>query len=123
MSGIEFSPNLVGKLADSYLDNVQQSATDERLESVGKDFEGVFLSLLLKEMRGTLENGGFFGEENSDSYGGMFDLFIGQHLADSTPLGIAELVLNSYKQNQEPEIDPSGHENTKNEETTPGDSY
>lgn len=66
------------------------------MESVGKDFEGVFLSMMIKEMRNTLD-GGFFGEEASDTYGGMFDMFIGQHLADSKPLGVADMLLEQYR--------------------------
>ena len=69
------------------------------MESVGKDFESVFLSMMIKEMRNSLD-GGFFGEESSDTYGGMFDLFIGQHLADSKPLGIADMLLDQYRQQQ-----------------------
>ena len=71
-----------------------------QLEKTAGEFEGVFLSLLLKEMRGTLQNGGFFGEEGSDTFGGMFDLFLGQHLAKSTPLGIADMIRNTYPDSQ-----------------------
>ncbi|MFT7633431.1 MAG: Rod binding domain-containing protein [Mariniblastus sp.] len=60
----------------------------------GKDFESMFISLMLKEMRNTLENGegGLFGGEQSDTFGAMFDQFMGEHLADSSPLGIAHVI-------------------------------
>ncbi len=67
-----------------------------RIEAVGVEFESVFLSMMIKEMRSSLEGGGFFGEETSDTYGGMFDLFIGKHLAESKPLGISDLLLEQY---------------------------
>ena len=72
------------------------SIGESGIESVGKDFESVFLSMLVKEMRQSLDQG-FFGEETSDTYGGMFDLFIGQSLAQSKPLGIAEMLLDQYR--------------------------
>ena len=51
---------------------------------------------MLKEMRNTLEGGGFFGEESSDTYGECFDMFVGQDLAKSSPLGIAEMLKRDY---------------------------
>lgn len=71
------------------------------MDKVGKDFEGVFLSMMLKEMRNTLEEGGFFGEESSDTYGGMFDMFIGQSMAETKPLGIANILVDNYAKNQQ----------------------
>lgn len=77
-----------------------KSATANRAESVGKEFESVFVSLLLKEMRNTLDTGegGLFGSEQSDTFGGMFDQFMGQHLAEASPLGIADAI-KSYLKN------------------------
>ncbi|MFK7737091.1 MAG: rod-binding protein [Pirellulaceae bacterium] len=81
-------------------------ATEQRMEKVGEELEGVFVSMLLKEMRNSLEDG-LFGQEGSDTYGGMFDMFIGQHLADSKPLGISDVLLNQYRQNQKSAEDQS----------------
>ena len=90
--------------AEDFLSALEQAAgaesgtsgeeKEERIEQVASEFESVFLSLLLKEMRNTLdqENGGLFGGEGSDTLGGMFDMFMGKHLADSSPLGISGAV-------------------------------
>ena len=66
----------------------------QSVESVASEFESIFLSLMLKEMRNTLdsENGGLFGKEGSDTFGGMFDQFMGQHLAQAQPLGIGDAI-------------------------------
>jgi len=93
---------------------MQQGGFDSRnLESARErddlagQFEGVFVSLLLKEMRSTLD-GGLFGEENSDTYGALFDMYLGQHLADSNALGIRRLLLNQWKsQADKPQADKS----------------
>jgi len=69
----------------SHLDPGSQAST----ERVARDFEGVFVSLLIKEMRQTLEPGTLFGNDAGDSYGGLFDLYLSRHLVDSGGLGIA----------------------------------
>ncbi len=76
------------------------------LGKVAEDFESVFLSLMLKEMRNTLDqsSGGLFGSEGSDTYGGMFDMLMGQSLAKERHLGIADLVeknVNRYAAQQQ----------------------
>lgn len=72
----------------------------EQMKQLGTEFESVFLSMLLKEMRNSLDEG-FFGSEGSDSFGGMFDLFIGQHLAKSNAIGIGDLLAQQYSKGQE----------------------
>ena len=71
----------------------------KNMEEMGSEFESVFLSMMIKEMRQTLETG-FFGEEGSDSFGGMFDLFIGKHMAETSPLGVGDLMLQQYEKHQ-----------------------
>ena len=78
-----------------------ESVTNE-LEQIGRDFESIFFSLMLKEMRSSIsgeEGGGLFAGEGSDTYGGMFDMFIGQHLADNAELGIGSQI-ESYLKNK-----------------------
>ncbi len=81
-------PELVSKL-----ESLKQDAMKTQTEKMASDFESVFLSLMLKEMRNTLDGeNGLFGGEGSDTFGGMFDLFMGQHLAEASPLGIADAI-------------------------------
>ena len=74
---------------------------NQRAEKIGSEFESIFVSLLLKEMRNTLDQGegGLFGSEQSDTFGGMFDLFMGQHIATASSLGIADAI-NNYLKNK-----------------------
>ncbi len=58
-------------------------------EFVAKEFESVFASILLKQMRATLEPGTMFGDDHNDIYGGLFDLHMGQVLAGEGGLGLA----------------------------------
>lgn len=71
----------------------QASSADPRSpERVAADFESMIVSILLKEMRQTLEPGALFGGDSSDSYGGIFDLYLGKHLAEAGGIGIAGMV-------------------------------
>ena len=97
MTGISQSPLLIGQGIESIAN--QQPESNERIRELAQEFEGVFLSLLTKELRKTVNEGGLFGQESTDSFGGLFDLYMGQHLAKAQPLGIASLWVNQYEQN------------------------
>ena len=77
------SPKDVQRIADQ----LAASKADE----VAQEFEAVFTSMLLKQMRNSLQEGLFPGD-TSDVYGGMFDLFIGQHLSSNSALGVDRMV-------------------------------
>ena len=69
--------------------------TDDRSAATAKDFEATFLSLLLKEMRQTLDTeggGGLFAGDTGDVQGGLFDLYLGKHLADAGGVGFAPAI-------------------------------
>ena len=82
----------------------------EQMKELGTEFESVFLSMLLKEMRNSLEDG-FFSGEGSDSFGGMFDLFIGQHLAKSNPIGVSDLLVQQYAKGADAEAEAEAEQN------------
>lgn len=71
----------------------QGHAGDARsLEGVARNFESTLLSLLLKEMRQSLEPGGLFAEDKADVQGGLFDFYLGEHLAKAGGLGMARML-------------------------------
>jgi len=61
-------------------------------KAVAAEFEALFVSLMLKKMRQTVGGDGLFGGESSDVYGGLFDLYLGQHIAQAGGLGIERMV-------------------------------
>jgi flagellar protein FlgJ len=63
------------------------------LKDAAQGFESVFLSMLLKEMRQTLEPGSLFGNDSSDIYGGLFDQFMAQHLAQGKGMGLGQALM------------------------------
>ena len=67
-----------------------RKSPEARIKEMAKEFESTFLSMLLKEMRQTLdEDGGFFPGDKGDVQGGLFDSFMSQHLAASGGVGMA----------------------------------
>ena len=61
--------------------------------AVARQVEGLFASLLLKEMRGDGGEGGLFGGDSSDVLGGMFDQYMGQAIADAGGLGLRDYLV------------------------------
>ena len=88
-------PDLAAKLK-----SLHQEVDDQQTEKMAGEFESVFVSLMLKEMRNTLDGEeGLFGGDQSDTFGGMFDMFMGQHLAEAKSLGIADAI-EGFMKNQ-----------------------
>lgn len=83
-------PGMEGKL--NSLVRGADNADGKGLDSVATEFESLFLSMMMKEMRSSLGDDSLFGGESSDVYGGMFDMMLGQSMAESQPLGIARLL-------------------------------
>lgn len=61
-------------------------------EAVGKAFESMFASMMIKEMRQTLDSETMFGKDSGDVLGGLFDQMLGDHLGKSGCLGIGAIV-------------------------------
>lgn len=83
---------LVAKAADN-----DSPARIAKIAETAKDFEATFLSLLLKEMRSTLEPEGLFAGDTGDVQGGMFDLYMGQHLANAGGVGFAATLIQQLR--------------------------
>jgi len=81
---VQADPNL--------LSSQLRSPNGHTIDAVANNFESMFLSMMLKEMRQTLDQGGFFGDDTGDVYGGLFDLYLGQHLAQAGGIGIGAMV-------------------------------
>ena len=74
------------------LSSQARSTNAQAIEKVANGFESIFLSQMLKQMRQSLEPGTMFGHDNGDVFGGMFDMFMSQHLAPAGASGIAAMV-------------------------------
>ncbi len=95
--------NIVGNAVAATVESIQsglehiqeltaKSEADAKTKAATEGVESLFLSMMLKEMRNTLSEGGLFGGENSDVYGGLFDMMMSKTLAKDNPLGIANMI-------------------------------
>lgn len=75
-------------------------------ESVARQVEGLFASLLLKEMRGHDQESGLFGGDSSDVLGGMFDQYLGQAIADAGGLGLRDYLIAQAQSLKEEQTAP-----------------
>lgn len=82
--------------------NAAQAAQQPSVE-MAQDFESLILAQLLKQMRSTSEEeGGLFPGDKSDTYGGMFDMYFGQFLAEKGGLGLTEFISEQFEARQSP---------------------
>ncbi len=76
-----------------------KGAADAKLREAAKEMEATFLSMLLKQMRETLEpDGGLFAGDTGDVQGGLFDLYMSRHLADAGGVGMAAALLRQMQE-------------------------
>ncbi len=58
---------------------------------VARDFEALFVSMMIKEMRQAGSEEGLFAGDASDTFGGLFDTFMGEHIAAGRGIGLSRL--------------------------------
>lgn len=68
----------------------------ELSHEMAQEFESLMLSQLIKQMRQSSGGEGLFPGDKSDTYGGMFDMMIGKHLAESGGFGLADQLASSF---------------------------
>ena len=70
------------------------------MQAVAKQFESMFMSILMKSMRSTTQGGGFFDNEQTRLYTEMMDQQVAQKIATTGKgLGLADMLLTQMKRN------------------------
>jgi Rod binding domain-containing protein len=77
------------------------------IAALATEFESLFVSQVLKEMRQTLE-GGLFGEDPSDIRGGLFDMIMSRHLAQAGGFGLAAYLKRHLPAAEGPQVNKVG---------------
>jgi Rod binding domain-containing protein len=99
-SGAPIAPTAPGSAAAPPIHQAKPMSQRE-IDHVAEGFDAMFASLLIKQMRQTLDQegeGGMFGKDSGDVLGGMFDTFMGDHLAKAGGLGIGKMVKHQLEQ-------------------------
>ncbi len=82
---------------ESNLGSSKNGLTPGQQVEVANAFESVFLSLLVKQLRQAAGEEGLFAGDKSDTFGGIFDLYMGQHLSQVSDLGIGTMVTDAFE--------------------------
>ena len=107
LSSIPVQP-LPSDLSAGSLEQRLRSGNPGDIKKVAKDFEGMFVSLVLKEMRQTLGKNSLFGNDNADIYGGLFDMFMSQHITQAGGFGVAKMMEQQLKPHENVTANPPG---------------
>jgi len=79
--------------------NGLKTHTDEQMRQVSKNFEAIFMRMLFKEMRNSVQKSGIMGNSQAmDFFETMRDDEISQQLANSGGLGIGNMVYEKLKE-------------------------
>ena len=80
--------HIEGTLHYARMDRARRAAQSDEVETAAKEMEGLFATMLVKELRSTL-SAGLFGEgPGTDVFNGWFDDTLGKSLADSGALDL-----------------------------------
>lgn len=64
-------------------------------------FDALFTSLILKEMRNTLDpQDGLFSGDSGDVVGGMWDMFLGEQISRGMSLGLDQLIVQDLNRKE-----------------------
>ena len=69
---------------------------------VAAQFESMFATMILKQMRQSLDGETMFGKDPGDIMGGMFDQFLGDHIGKSGALGVGEMIRSQLERRATP---------------------
>jgi peptidoglycan hydrolase FlgJ len=73
--------------------------TDAEVQKVAKDFEAIFLRMLLKEMRQSIQKTGLMGNSKAmEFFESMHDEQIAEHLAQAGGVGMGQIVYDQLRQ-------------------------
>lgn len=84
-----------GKSGQTGQSESANSRNSEKLDEAVEKFEGFFLSMMIKELRSTGMGEGLFPGDASDTYGGLFDMMMGDHLTKAEALNLKPLFQSS----------------------------
>lgn len=87
-----------------------QKDPDAALKDVAKQFESIFINMLLKNMRSTNEaiGSGLFSSAQTKQYQEMMDSQMSQSMAQSGGIGLSEALIRQYQTQQQGQISSPG---------------
>lgn len=77
----------------------QAARSPESVRQAAQSFEALFSSLLIRQLRESSQElgEGLFIGDHADIFGGLFDYYLGQFLAQRQQLGIGRMIQQQYE--------------------------
>lgn len=82
------------------LKNEARKESPEALKQVAKQFESIFLKMMLKNMRDAKLSDGIFDSDQSEFYQEMYDQQLAVHLSSESGIGLADLIVKQLSPEQ-----------------------
>lgn len=83
------------------LESAMSEKDQEKLRTVCRDFESVFLNMMLQSMRATVPKSDFLGEEKGrEMFEGMLDQELTKDMAKAGGVGLADMLFRQLTINQ-----------------------
>lgn len=79
----------------------QQPNSEAAIGKAAKQFEALFIQMMLKSMRDATPKGGLFDSESTKTFEQMYDTQIAMALSERGDTGLSEMVANSIRQLQD----------------------
>ena len=105
--------NNIAKAKPDYVDLAQKKEFDpkfEKLRKAARNFEAIFITQILSNMRRSINSGLFGKGMSSDMYHSMFDENIAQAIASKDGFGLSDIIIKSL------------HKDIGQEESAPGET-
>jgi peptidoglycan hydrolase FlgJ len=87
------APSLSGT-AGGVSNDTSRVASRYNLEKAGRDFEAVFIGMMLKSMRAAKLGDGLFDSKAAEQFRDMQDAKLAQQMATHTPIGIGKAMVD-----------------------------
>lgn len=95
------------------LEEAQESEDLEAIKDVCKEFESLFINMLLKQMRNTIPDGGLIEKSQArEMFESMLDEKISLEIAEGGGLGIADMMVKNLTSSYDTFTDTSDSEST-----------
>ena len=81
------------------------ASDDAAIKKAAQQFEAMFLQMMMKSMRATIEKGGLFDSQASETFEQMYDQQIVMAMAERGSTGLAQMVERFIRQSQNQSTD------------------
>lgn len=80
----------IHSISPTTLSIVGEADRSPQSAQLSSDMESLFISTLLKQMRQSMGGDGLFPGDQSDTLGGIFDMYLSKFIAETGGIGLAD---------------------------------